>query len=177
LQVFLEATNRDYQFGWPTGPEQLLMLSLGTGFTRNEVPAGSASRFNLLNWAGYAVKELLADANLQQNVLMHLIGQPPAGVVQSPVAEMEAAGVAAGTPDVQALDQMSAGLGFNKLLTYQRITVSLTRRRLDGLGLHDIDPEKVHQLDAADQMDNLRRIGVAVAREQVKMELLKQFFV
>jgi hypothetical protein len=35
----------------------------------------------------------------------------------------------------------------------------------------------VHQLDAADQMDNLRRIGVAVAREQVKMELLKQFFV
>jgi hypothetical protein len=177
LQVFLEATNRDYQFGWRTGPERLLMLSLGTGFTRNEVPAGGASRFNLLNWAGYAVKELLADANLQQNVLMHLIGQAPAGAVQSPVAEMEAAGIVAGTPDVQALDQMSAGLGFNKLLTYQRITVSLTRRRLDGLGLHDIDPEKVHQLDAADQMDNLRRIGVAVAREQVKMELLKQFFV
>jgi len=120
---------------------------------------------------------LLADANLQQNVLMHLIGQPPSGAVESPVAEMEAAGIASGTPDVQALDQMSAGLGANKLLTYQRITISLTRRRLDGLGLHDIDPEKVHQLDAADQISNLQRIGAAVAKEQVKMELLKRFFV
>jgi len=62
-------------------------------------------------------------------------------------------------------------------LTYQRITVSLTRRRLDGLGLHDIDPDKVRQLDAADQMENLQRIGVAVAKEQVKMEPLKQFFI
>jgi len=177
LQVFLEATNKEYQFGWPTGPDRLLMLSLGTGFTRIEVPAGKASRFNLLDWAGYSVKELLADANLQQNVLLHLIGQPPSGSVESPVAEMEAAGIASGTPDAQALDQMSAGLGSNKLLTYQRITVSLTRRRLDGLGLHDIDPEKAHQLDAADQIGNLQRIGAAVAKEQVKMELLKQFFV
>jgi len=177
LQVFLEATNKDYQFGWPTGPDRLLMLSLGTGFARIEVPAGKASHFNLLDWAGYSVKELLADANLQQNVLMHLVGQPPSGAVESPVAEMEAAGIASGTPDVQALDQMSAGLGANKLLTYQRITISLTRRRLDGLGLHDIDPEKVHQLDAADQISNLQRIGAAVAKEQVKMELLKRFFV
>jgi len=177
LQVFLEATNAEYQFGWPTGPERLLMLSLGTGFTRIEVPAGGASHFNLLDWAGYSVKELLADANLQQNVLMHLIGRPFSGDVESPVAEMEAAGIASGTPDVQALDQMSAGLGPNKLLTYQRITVSLTQRRLDGLGLHDIAPEKVHQLDAADQIGNLQRIGAAVAKEQVHMELLKQFFV
>jgi len=177
LQVFLEATNTEYQFGWPTGPKRLLMLSLGTGFTRIEVPAGGASHFNLLDWAGYSVKELLADANLQQNVLMHLIGQPPSGAVESPVAEMEAAGIVSGTPDVQALDQMSAGLGPNKLFTYQRITVSLTQRRLDGLGLHDIDPARVHQLDAADQIGNLQRIGVAVAKEQVNMGLLKQFFV
>ena len=177
LQVFLEATNKEYQFGWPTGPDRLLMLSLGTGFTRNEVPAGKASHFNLLDWAGYSVKELLADANLQQNVLMHLVGQPPSVAVESPIAEMEAAGIASGTPDAQALDQMSASLGSNKLLTYQRITVSLTRRRLDGLGLPDIDPGRVHQLDAADQIGNLQRIGAAVAKEQVKMELLQQFFV
>ena len=177
LQVFLEATSRDYKFGWPTGPDRLLMLSLGTGFSLNQVSTGAASHYNLLNWAGYSVKELLADANLQQNVLMHLISQPPWSGVESPVAEMETAGVRSGTPDAQALDEMSAGLGFNKLLTYQRITVSLTRRRLDGLGLHDIDPDKVRQLDAADQMENLQRIGVAVAKEQVKMEPLKHFFI
>jgi hypothetical protein len=63
------------------------------------------------------------------------------------------------------------------LLTYQRITVSLTRARLDALGLKDIDPVKAGELDAADQIGNLQRIGAAVAKEQVKMELLKQFFV
>jgi hypothetical protein len=72
---------------------------------------------------------------------------------------------------------MSAGLGASKLLTYQRITVSLTRSRLSGLGLGDIDPERVRQMDAADQIGNLQRIGAAVAKEQVRMELLKQFFV
>ncbi len=177
LQVFLEATNPEYQFGWPMGTDRLLMLSLGTGFTLNPVPAGKASCFNLLDWAGYSVKELLADANLQQNVLMHLIGEKPAGASPSPVSEMMAAGIGSGTPSSAALDHMSAGLSANKLLTYQRITVSLTRSRLDGLGLEDIDPEKVHQLDAADQISNLQRIGAAVAKEQVKMEVLKQFFV
>jgi uncharacterized protein len=177
LQVLLEATNRDYQFAWPTGPDRLLMLSMGTGFTLNQVSPGAASRYNLLNWAGYSVKELLSDANLQQNVLMHLIGQSPFASVHSPASEMQTAGIAAGTPDTQALDEMSAGLAANKLLTYQRITVSLTRRRLDGLGLSDIDPSKVRQLDAADQIENLQRIGAAVAKEQVKMEALKQFFI
>jgi hypothetical protein len=71
---------------------------------------------------------------------------------------------------------MDNGLGAKKLLTYQRITVSLTRKRLDGLGLNDVDPAKVRELDAADQIDNMQRVGAAVAKEQVKMETLKQFF-
>jgi len=62
-------------------------------------------------------------------------------------------------------------------LTYQRITVSLTRERLDGLNLGDIDPAKVGEMDAVDQIGNFQRIGQAIAREQVRMDLLKQFFV
>lgn len=75
------------------------------------------------------------------------------------------------------MDFMSAGDGFSKALTYQRITISLTRARLDGLNLPDIDPRKVGEMDAADQISNFQRIGQAVAKEQVRMDLLKQFFV
>jgi hypothetical protein len=64
-----------------------------------------------------------------------------------------------------------------KAFTYQRATVSLTRERLDGLGLRDIDPLKVGAMDAADQIGNFQRIGQALAKEQVKMGLLKQFFI
>ena len=43
------------------------------------IPAGKASGYNVLDWARYAITELMDDANLQQNVLMHLIGQSPTG--------------------------------------------------------------------------------------------------
>ena len=175
MQVFLEATDPEYQFGWPTGTSKLLLISLGTGFNATTVPAGKASCYNLLNWAGYAVKELMGDANLQQNVLMHLIGQAPAGKAPAPTAEANAAR-ASGVPAADALDFISPGPGAYKALTYQRVTVSLTRERLDGLNLGDIDPTKVGEMDAVDQMGNLQRIGQAIAKEQVNMDLLKQFF-
>ncbi len=176
LQLFLEATDPQYNFGWPTGTDKIVLLSLGTGFTSITIDEGKASRFNLLDWARYSVKGLLGDANLQQNVLMHLIGEHPAGPVVASATEREALR-ATGAPGEAALAFMDTGLGARKLLTYQRITVSLTRARLDALGLKDVDPVKAGELDAADQIGNLQRIGAAVAKEQVKMELLKQFFV
>ncbi|HMB83999.1 MAG TPA: patatin-like phospholipase family protein [Terriglobales bacterium] len=176
MQVFLEATDPTYQFGWPTGAGKLLLLSLGTGFNAIAVPAGKASGYNLLDWARYAIKELMDDANLQQNVLMHLIGQPPTGKAPTPTAEASAAR-AIGVPAADALDFISPGLGAYKALTYQRITVSLTRKRLDGLNLGDIDPAKAGEMDAVDQIGNFQRIGQAIAKEQVRMDLVKQFFV
>ncbi len=176
LQVFLEATDPNYQFGWPTGTGNLLLLSLGTGFDAITIPAGKAARFNVLNWAGYVIRELMGDANLQQNVLMHLIGQPPVGKAPAPTAEANAAR-AAGAPAADALDFIHPGSSADKALTYQRITVSLTRERLDELNLGDIDPAKVGAMDAVDQIPNFQRIGQAVAREEVRMDLLRHFFV
>ena len=176
MQVFLEATDPQYQFGWSTGTSKLLLMSLGTGFDVATIPAGKASCYNLLDWARYAIKELMNDANLQQNVLMHLLGQPPAGKAPMPTAEANAAR-ATGVPASDALDFMSLGWGAYKALTYQRITVSLTRERLDGLKLSDIDPAKVGEMDAVDQIGNFQRIGQAVATEQVRMDLVRQFFV
>ena len=175
LQLFLEATDPQYSFEWPTGTDKLLLLSLGTGFNSATIDEGKASGYNLLDWARYTVKGLMGDANLQQNVLMHLIGEHPAGPVVVSGAERDAMR-ASGAPGEATLAFMGAGLAAKKLLTYQRITVSLTRARLDGLGLTDIDPVKVREMDAVDQMGNMQRVGAAIAKEQVHMEVLKQFF-
>jgi hypothetical protein len=175
LQVFLEATVPAYGIGWPTGGDNLLLISLGTGFYPLTIEPGRAARYNLVQWATYVLKELMNEANLQQNVLMDLIGQRPAQA-PSAIAEAVAAGAAAGIPSQGALEQMSLGLGSQKLLTYQRITVGLTRQRLDGLGLGDVDPAKVRAMDAVDEIPNMMRVGAAVAREQVHMERLIHFF-
>jgi patatin-like phospholipase/acyl hydrolase len=175
LQVFLEATEPTYGLGWQTGVDNLLMISLGTGFNAVEIPAGKAKKYELLDWAPYMIHELMNEANLEQNILMHLIGEP--------VTRATTAGAAAaqptspeGTPSETALARLSKGLGGNKQLTYQRITIELTGERLKGLGLGDIDPVKVREMDAVDQIDNMRRVGQAVANEQVHMEELKKFF-
>ena len=89
---------------------------------------------------------------------------------------MTSSGAVKGVPDESALSRVDVGLGAAKLVTYQRITIGLTRMRLDNLELRDIDPYKVREMDAADQILNMQRVGAAVAREQVRMEALKMFF-
>ena len=175
LQVFLEATQPEYGFGWPTGVDKLLLLSLGTGYNPITIAEGKAAGYNVLDWAKYVIKELMGDANLQQNVLMHLIGQHPPSV-KSASAEMTNARAMPGTPSENVLDRVTAGLSANKLLTYQRITIGLTPQRLQGLGLGDIDPVKVREMDAVDQIKNMQRIGQAVAKEQVRMDTFRNFF-
>jgi predicted acylesterase/phospholipase RssA len=176
LQLFLEATDPRYQFGWPTGPDKLLLISLGTGFNSVTVAASKAAAYNLLDWARYLIREMMAEANLEQNLLMHVLGQAPSGGTSQPAAEMAAAR-SAGHPTADAFDFLGAVPGATKALTYQRVTISFTRVRLDGLNLRDIDPEKVGEMDAADQIGNLQRVGQAVAQEQIRMDRLKQFFV
>jgi predicted acylesterase/phospholipase RssA len=175
LQVFLEATVPEYGIGWPMGVDNLLLMSLGTGYAPVTIANGKAANYNLLNWAEYVLKELMNEANLEQNILLRMIGEKPA---QMKPAAAKAAGASAyaGTPSDSALASVSAGLSATKLLTYQRITVELTAERLAQLKLGDIDPVKVREMDAVDQIPNMQRVGEAVAAEQVHMEKLIRFF-
>lgn len=175
LQVFLEATIPEYGYGWPMGADKILLLSLGTGFNSEAIDAGKAARYNLIDWARYMVKELMNEANLQQNLLLQILGQRPPEVA-SATSELVSSGAAKGIPNDSALKEVGAGLGAQKVMTYQRMTIGLTRQRLDQLNLHDIDPIKVREMDAADQILNMQRVGQAVANEQVHMEALKNFF-
>jgi predicted acylesterase/phospholipase RssA len=175
LQVFLEATVPQYGIGWPMGADRLMLISLGTGFNSVAIQSGKASSYWVLDWARYLIKEMMNEANLQQNMLMHLIGCRP-DAVQSATKELVTSGAASGVPDESTLNLLGAGLAAQKLVTYQRITVGLTRQRLDQLGLPDVDPIKVREMDAADQIPNMQRVGAAVAKEQVKMEAFRGFF-
>jgi len=118
---------------------------------------------------------LMNEANLQQNVLMHLIGERVSLPTGAPDPALAAA--PPGTPDLNALNHVTRTLESTKLLTYQRITVEFGAKRLAQLGLPDVDPAKVREMDAVEEIDNMRRVGQAVAKEQVHMERLKHFFV
>ena len=173
LQLFLEATEPSYRIGWATGVQNLL-LSLGAGFSDSTIAEGKASDYNALNWASYAINELMGDSNLQQNVLMHLIGERPPRPAAAVAAE-KAIPTQSGAPEIATLTNISATLGGNKLLTYQRVTVELSADRLRALGLK-VDAGAVSGLDCVDHMADLQAIGRKIAAEQVNMEAVKNFF-
>ncbi len=68
---------------------------------------------------------------------------------------------------------LSQDLG--RSFTYVRYDPELTRDGLDALGLHDIEPTEVSSLDAVDRMGELKRIGVAAGKVQVRLEQLGDF--
>ena len=78
FRLFLEATIKDYGIDWDSGNDKILMISIGTGFSKEGVtPPGKAREYNIINWASYAVESLMEDANVQQNLLMKIISKMP----------------------------------------------------------------------------------------------------
>jgi len=148
FQLFLEATQPAYGIGWTPGEQNILLISVGTGFSSEKIPYPKARGYKALNWAPYAIGSFMDSANLQQNILMQLMSQ------RRPDKKTES-----------TTDFISDH--FKSLLTYHRYTISFSRERFKRLGLDDINVDKVQALDCIDQIPALQRIGQAIAREQV----------
>ena len=52
-----------------------------------------------------------------------------------------------------------------KLFTYMRYNAELSRAGLDKLGLPQIQPGNVQQMDSVEHIDDLREVGRAVAKD------------
>ncbi len=65
--AFIGATK---YLGWPTGPENLAIYSIGTGYHPPVIPVGEVEERNKLQMAAYVASELRDDINLLQNQIM-----------------------------------------------------------------------------------------------------------
>ncbi|MBD1892454.1 hypothetical protein [Coleofasciculus sp. FACHB-SPT9] len=163
FQLFVEATQKEYGIGWETGADNLLLISIGTGFSNQPIKLGEAKKYTLLNWAGYAIGDLMEDANVEQNVLMKLIGYTP----RSEHINRELSDVS--VPSINGMQQLETGTSNaetsppqpvddsnRKLLTYHRYTTSFTKKRFEQLKLPpNIDPNSVTSIDCVDQVEAL----------------------
>jgi uncharacterized protein len=57
-----------------------------------------------------------------------------------------------------------------RLFTYLRYNAELTRHGLDGLGLAEIDPKNVQQLDSIEYIADLQAVGSTVADKKVSLD-------
>ena len=150
--LFLMATLEPYKLRWPTGEDNLLVISVGTGLSCQANANLKTGQMNFLYTAGSVPAALIYSAQMEQDKLCRIFGKLRAG---------------------DALDAEIGDLGEAvrsygpKLFTYMRYNVALAREALDALGLADIREEDVRPLDCVDRIEELQRVGRAVAERQV----------
>jgi hypothetical protein len=59
---------------------------------------------------------------------------------------------------------------FGRFFRYVRYNADLSQKGLNDLGLADIEAAAVQKMDAVDQIENLSRVGKAVAQKEVSID-------
>jgi len=153
--LFLQATLEPYRLQWPTGPEKLLIVSVGTG-TAAEAKANLLPRdLTLLHNARHVPSALIHAAMNEQDLLCRIFGCCRHG---APLDE-----------EVGDLlwSAGHAGHGLPKLFSYLRYTADLSRDGLDGLGLPHLPAAGNLAIDSIRHMDDLQAIGQAASAQVI----------
>src|SRR5262245_10234803 len=153
FQLFIMATAGPYNLNWPAGETEMLIVSVGTGTSTGANANLSPEEMNLLYNATSIPSALMAAALAEQDFLCRAFGTCLAG---DPI-------------DREVETMIGKGLsGANKLFTYVRYNVELSREGLDALGLQNTEPAHVQRMDSVDYIDEMREVGRAVAAKKVQ---------
>jgi uncharacterized protein len=160
FQLFLMATLKAYRLNWPTGEDEMLLVSVGSGADSFADMALRPSRMHLLYHVLRLPLVLMAGANVEQDLLCRAFGRCVFGEpIDSEVGDLQ--------------DEDGDGAVAPKLFTYVRYNVELSRSGLDSMGLGNIKIKDVGPLDAFRHIDALRRIGHAAAGKVQKQHFAK----
>lgn len=162
FQLFLMATLGAYKLGWPTGEDKMLLVSIGTGAAANANVDLAPDELNLLYNAQSIPSALMFSASNEQDLLCRVFGNCKAGaMIDREVWDLTG--------------EHGRGVVDQKLFTYMRYNAELTKAGLTALGLPNVKPENVQQLDSIDHIDELQAVGRAVGERDVKIADFKGF--
>jgi patatin-like phospholipase/acyl hydrolase len=160
FQLFLMATMKAYGLGWPTGEENMLLVSIGTGFSPKANENLKRSRMHVIYNTTSLPAAMMFGAMNQQDMLCRVFGRCLAGhALDREVGDLRA----------------EDGPVAQKLFTYVRYNVELSREGLDALGLTSIKPQQVMRLDSVEHVRELRAIGQALARRDLFRKPFESF--
>ncbi|QIG44494.1 patatin [Nocardioides anomalus] len=149
LQLALMATLPAYHLGWPTGRDELLLVSVGTGTTERAQADLRADDLNLLSYATAVPEALIHSAGVQNDYLCRVLGECRHG----PVLDSELGDLVGG-----------AGLLREPLFSYVRYDAETHPGSLEALGVGHLSPERLDAIDGVDFLEEMSEFGRAIAR-------------
>ncbi len=157
--LFLMATLPPYAVQWPAGEEKLLLVSVGSGLSESVNLKLRAREMNLLYNLQSLPAALIQAATVEQDLLCRVFGKTRSG------SELDS--------EIGDLVGNRAPLS-EKLFTYARYNVDLSRQGLDELGLKDIDEKSVQPFDIS-HLAELQTVGKAAAMRCVSVDDFEGF--
>ena len=148
LQLVLMATLPAYHLAWPTGRDELLLVSVGTGTSAHAHADLRAVDLNLLSYARSVPEALIHSAVVQNDYLCRVLGECRHG----PALDKELGDLVGG-----------AGLIADPLFTYLRYDAETHPASLDALGVAHLSGERLDKIDGVDFIDEMCEFGRAVA--------------
>jgi uncharacterized protein len=150
FQLFLMATAEPYKLCWPTGEDQMLLVSVGTGLTPNIQTDLDTKKMNLLYQATSLPTALMFAAQNEQDMLCRIFGKCLAGE----------------SIDGEVGDLIGATGAVNpKLFTYVRYDAELSQKGLAKLELSHLNAKDIQQMDSVRYMKELQEVGRVVAKK------------
>ncbi len=160
FQLFLMATLGAYGLGWPTGEDKLLLVSVGTGAAAKADDRLRPDEMNLVYNMKSIPAALMSAALTEQDMLCRVFGRCRHGAM----VDRELGDLIDREPGV---GELQLGLPGERKFTYVRYNADLSATGLAELGLPDIRPEDVQQMDSVDHIEELQKIGQRVAERDV----------
>jgi uncharacterized protein len=147
FQLFVMATAEPYYLKWPTGEDQMLLVSVGTGLTPNLQANLSNKKMHLLFQARSLPPALMFAVQNEQDLLCRVFGKCLAGdLIDREVGDLIGA----------------TGPAKPKLFTYVRYDAELSAEGLKKLGVGHLEPMQLQEMDSVKYMKELQEVGRAV---------------
>jgi hypothetical protein len=147
LQLALMATLPAYNLGWPTGRDELLLVSVGTGTSEKAQPDLRAGDLTLLDYATAVPEALIHSAAVQNDYLCRVLGDCRYG----PALDSEIGDLVGG-----------AGLLREPLFSYVRYDAETDPTSLEALGVTHLEAERLDRIDGVDFIDEMSEFGRAI---------------
>ena len=160
FQMFLMATLEPYKLQWQTGVEKMLIISVGTGTSPSPDANLQAGEMNLAYQASSIPSALMYAAQTEQDLLCRVFGKTLAG------CEIDR--------EIGDLKDTSGPIK-EKLFTYARYNAELGDKGLSQLGLSQVRPEHVRQMDSIEFIPEMQKVGRRIAEVEVSPEHFAAF--
>ena len=154
LQALLFATLRGYGLSWPLGADNLILISVGTGYRKARLDEKTVMGLPAAQVAMHSILSIMTDCDLLNQTLLQWISRCPSPwLLDSEIGDLR--------------DDLFGG---REWLSYVRYNVVMNSDWVfDNLGieLSEHEAERLAQIDNVVGMDRLEGIGAIAANVQV----------